>query len=65
MKKILLTIDQFAEGCQVSTNTVRREIAEGKLRAIKVRGAVRIRVQDAIEYLQRLQDEFAEEYGVL
>lgn len=42
---------QVAQIFQVNPETVRREIKEGKLRALTIRGAIRIRRRSLSEYI--------------
>ena len=49
----LLTIDQLAATLGVSPRTVSREISDGALTAVRVRGAVRIDPADAQAYISR------------
>lgn len=48
----LLTLPEVAATLRVSVKTVRRLIEEGKLHAIKVRGAVRVWLSDLMEFLK-------------
>lgn len=48
----LLLLSEVAAVLRVSVKTVRRLIEEGKLKSIKVRGAVRIWLSDLMTYLQ-------------
>lgn len=41
----MLTLAQVAEQLQVSERTVRREVAEGKLQALQIRGIIRVSVE--------------------
>ena len=54
----LLTMDQVADRCQVSTRTVRRWITDGDLAFIRLRRLVRIRERD----LDRLLKEHLEQW---
>ena len=47
----LLTLQQTADALQISMQTVRRVIGEGKLRALKVRGQWRIDTGDLNAYI--------------
>ncbi|HQR23124.1 MAG TPA: excisionase family DNA-binding protein [Burkholderiaceae bacterium] len=47
----MLTLRQVAERLHVSERTVRREIADGRLRAVKLRSLYRIRPEDLQAYL--------------
>ena len=51
MEKHLFTVKETAAYATVSESTIRREIDAGKLRAVKVRGAVRILRVDLFSYL--------------
>lgn len=42
----LLTIDQAAERLNCSTDTIRRQIADGKLRAFRFGRSIRIKPRD-------------------
>jgi len=53
MTETLLTLDDVAHILQVSVVTVRRLIKDGELRAIKVRGQVRVKQADLDDYLRR------------
>lgn len=48
----LLTIPQAAERLSVSRRTVEREIADGRLRAIRVRGLLRVDPADLDAYIR-------------
>ena len=54
MTDLVYTIDEVAQLLKVSPATVRRLIDDGQLKAIKVRGQVRIRKEDLDDYLKRL-----------
>lgn len=47
----LFTLAEVADQLRVSERTVRREIADGKLKAVSVRKAVRVREADLADYL--------------
>jgi excisionase family DNA binding protein len=51
---ILHTLPEVAKFLRVSVKTIRRLIDEGKLKSIKVRGAVRVWDRDLAAYLQKL-----------
>jgi excisionase family DNA binding protein len=51
MTETLLTLDEVAQALRVSVVTVRRLISDGALKAIKVRGQVRVRQVDLDAYL--------------
>jgi len=53
----ILTIAQAAERLQVSQQTIRREIADGRLAAVSIRRLWRIREAALREYLRRLEDD--------
>lgn len=53
MTEQLLTLDDVAKILQVSVVTVRRLINDGDLKAIKVRGQLRVRREDLEDYLRR------------
>lgn len=48
----VLTIGEAAQRLGVSTRTVRREIAAGRLVVIKIRGCVRIASEDLDQYIR-------------
>ena len=48
----LLTVDQVADRCQVSTRTVRRWITDGDLAFIRLGRLVRIRERDLDRFLK-------------
>lgn len=48
----LLTLPEVATTLRVSVKTVRRLIEEGKLNAIKIRGALRVWLSDLKDYLK-------------
>lgn len=52
----MLRITQVAAMYNVSLSTVRRLIAEDKIRAIKIRNSWRIYEQSALAYLHRSKD---------
>lgn len=54
MAPILLTIDDVADALQVSATTVKRLIREGRLRAVKIERATRIRRTDLEAYTDEL-----------
>ena len=47
----LLTVATVAQVCRVHSGTVRRQIAAGKLRSVRVGRAVRVRREDLDAYL--------------
>jgi excisionase family DNA binding protein len=49
----LLTVKQVAAMLGVSSRTVWRMIAEGQLKAVRVRGCTRVYLQSVEEYLKR------------
>ena len=49
--KTLFTVKEAAAYVTVSESTIRREIDAGKLRAVKVRGCIRILRVDLFSYL--------------
>jgi excisionase family DNA binding protein len=49
----LYTVNELAQVLKVSVRTLRREMEEGELRYIKIRGRVRIREEDVQAYLQQ------------
>jgi excisionase family DNA binding protein len=53
MTEQLLTLDDVAKILQVSVVTVRRLINDGALKAIKVRGQLRVKQEDLDAYLRR------------
>ena len=50
---MLLTLEEVAEILRVSVQTVRRLINDGELKAIKVRGQLRVKQTDLDDYLSR------------
>ena len=52
MNTDLLTLKETAQGLKTSPKTVRRRIEEGKLRAFKVGGQIRIREEDLQAYIE-------------
>jgi excisionase family DNA binding protein len=54
-----LTLAQVAEHLQCSDRTVRREIAAGRLAAIRIRGMLRVAPDDLAVYLSRSKTETA------
>jgi excisionase family DNA binding protein len=53
MPEVLYTLDEVAAMLKVSIKTVRRLIDDGKLKAIKIRGQLRIKQSDLDDYLSR------------
>ena len=49
----LYTVNELAQLLKVSVRTLRREMEEGELKYIKIRGRVRIREEDVHSYLQQ------------
>jgi excisionase family DNA binding protein len=49
----LYTVNELAQVLKVSVRTLRREMEEGELKYIKIRGRVRIREEDVQAYLQQ------------
>lgn len=49
----LYTVNELAQVLKVSVRTLRREMEEGALKYIKIRGRVRIREEDVHSYLQQ------------
>jgi len=49
----MLTVEEVADILRVSTQTVRRLIDDGDLRAIKVRGQWRIKREDLDDYIRK------------
>lgn len=47
----LYTVNELAEVLKVSVRTLRREMDEGELKFIKIRGRIRIREEDVHAYL--------------
>jgi excisionase family DNA binding protein len=45
------TLHSLSRMLQVSTRTIRREMEEGRLAFVRIRGRVRIRQQDVNDYL--------------
>ena len=45
------TLHSLSRMLQVSTRTIRREMEEGRLAFVRIRGRVRIRQQDVSDYL--------------
>jgi excisionase family DNA binding protein len=54
---MLMTLDAAARHLQVSPRSVRREIAQGKLTAIRVRNRLRIREEDLQAYLDAQKEK--------
>ena len=50
---VLLTVADFAKRCQVSEGTVRRWIAEGRLKIIRLGRLIRISRSDIIKFLNQ------------
>jgi excisionase family DNA binding protein len=50
--QIVYTMHSLARLLQVSTRTLRREIDEGKLPFVKIRGRLRFRQEDVEQYLR-------------
>ena len=48
----LLTPDEAASFLSVSTRTLKRIVAEGKLDAIKIRGSMRFRLEDLEGFIE-------------
>lgn len=59
MRRLLLV--DAAEYCAVSTRTLRREVAEGKVLVCRIRGTIGFRIEDLDAYLaqhvERRDDE--------
>jgi excisionase family DNA binding protein len=49
----MLTVEEVADILRVSTQTVRRLIDDGELKALRVRGQWRVRREDLDEYIRR------------
>ena len=47
----LYTVNELAQVLKVSVRTLRREMDEGELKFIKIRGRIRIREEDVQAYL--------------
>ena len=54
--KTLLTLKEAAEILKLSERTIRRYIEEGEIKAIKLRGAVRIEERDLEEFINRRKE---------
>jgi len=54
---MLMTLENAARHLQVSQRSVRREIAQGKLTAIRVRSKLRIRFEDLQAYLEAQKEQ--------
>jgi excisionase family DNA binding protein len=52
----MLTLEEVAATLHVSVQTVRRLIADGELKASKVRGSWRVRSADLDDYLRRVSN---------
>jgi len=48
----LLTLDQVADRLQVSMSTVRRRVADGELKTVRIGRALRVRPEDLEEYIE-------------
>lgn len=48
----LLTVEEIARMCRLHEMTVRRHIAEGKLRVVRVGRGVRVKKEDLEDYLR-------------
>lgn len=55
--KLVYTLDEAAAEARVSVKTLRREIKDGKLRARRLRGGLRILAADLTRYLDGLPVE--------
>lgn len=53
----LLTIDDVARFCQIHKATVRRHIASGRLRSVRVGRAVRVRKEDLDRFVGHATDK--------
>ena len=53
MTEVLLTLEDVAEALKVSVDTVRRIIADGEIKTIRVRRQLRIRESELEGYLRR------------
>jgi len=51
---VMLTVSEVAERLNVSERTVRRLIAEGKIRVYQIRRSIRISEADLIDYLKTI-----------
>ncbi len=52
---VMLTVSEAAERLNVSERTVRRLIAEGKIRIYRIRRSIRIREADLLDYLKTIR----------
>ena len=48
----LLTLQQVADRLQVSTSTVRRLVAAGRLKAVRIGRNLRVRPEDLSKYIE-------------
>jgi len=51
----MLTVSEVAERLNVSERTVRRLIAEGKIRVYQIRRSIRISEADLLDYLKTIR----------
>ena len=56
----LLTVEGVARICKVHEGTVRRQIASGKLRSVRVGRSVRVRRQDLDAYLSPAAEDIVD-----
>lgn len=59
IRPLVLTVAQAAEALQVSEGTVRNLIRAGELKAVHLRGCVRVRPRDLEAYVNQLGEEGA------
>jgi excisionase family DNA binding protein len=55
MPDVVYTVEEVAKILKVSTATVRRMIDDGELKAIRIRGQIRIRKEDLDKLLEQDQ----------
>ena len=60
---MLLTPSAFAAQLQVSARTVRREIADGRLAAVRIRGLLRIEPAEAARYIAAAREAACQSGG--
>ncbi|MGH2610559.1 MAG: helix-turn-helix domain-containing protein [Tepidiformaceae bacterium] len=60
----LLTVDEVARYCRVHKATIRRHIAAGRLRSVRVGRAVRVRREDLDDYVDPVAAERQRRSGI-
>jgi excisionase family DNA binding protein len=61
--KRLLRIDEASEVLNISPRTLYRMLGEGALPGIKIRGGIRIDMNDIEDYIRKQKERFSIEYG--